>query len=261
MGEYRNRLQNNPVHFGFGKHPSAIDPKALVTAIKLYAAAIPFGIFSVSLPTLAIAIVLKKITAPSQRQTWFLYGIPAFNVVSKVVNVVLVLTTCPPASIYKGVRTHARCFDRNVTINYVYFAIRDVVIISACVPGLRPFIKHLRQKNNRAQYPDGLQDPKQLRNSSEITGPSSISLRRKEQRDSGSTSNSDQPPPNHDAYKQRSLEPIRSTTEDADKQAFEGRRVLENGRRHKEEQAPVGNLPLIDHEPGEAAGEKKRWVP
>ncbi|KAL8786819.1 MAG: hypothetical protein Q9213_002556 [Squamulea squamosa] len=289
------------VHYGFGKHPSAIDSKAILIAIKLYAAAIPFGIFSVSLPTLAIAIVLKKITAPSTRQIWFLYGMPALNVAIKVVNVVLILTTCPPTSIHDGLKILSsisriiaaaqvivtgfsaatdvfltvwpivafwklQLKQKTKVVLLLLFSTTaviegDVIIITACVPGLRPFVKHLRQKTKRNQCLDNLQAPKRLSSNSGIVGPSSVSIQRTEPQGSGSISHSDQLPRNHTAYKCRSLERIPSKMEDADKQAFEGWRALEGDkRRHGENQTAVRKSPLIERDPGEGAGEKKRWV-
>ncbi|KAL8685899.1 MAG: hypothetical protein Q9224_005622, partial [Gallowayella concinna] len=109
------------VRSGLGRHSYALDRQAIETAIKLYSIGIPFGILSVSLPALAIAIVLKKITDPSHRQLWLLYGIPALNIVNKIVNVILVFITCPPASILQGKRT-SKCVNQSVVLDYFYFA-------------------------------------------------------------------------------------------------------------------------------------------
>ncbi|KAL8815437.1 MAG: hypothetical protein Q9223_005415 [Gallowayella weberi] len=109
------------VHSGLGKHAFALDRQAIDTAIMLYSVSVPFGTLSVALPALAIAIVLKKITDPSYRQLWLLYGIPALNIVIKVINVILIFSTCSPASLVAGKRT-SKCVKLSVVTGYIYFS-------------------------------------------------------------------------------------------------------------------------------------------
>lgn len=116
------------VRSGLGQHAYALEPFAVMTAIRLYAAGIPFGILSVALPACAIAIILEKITAPSKRQVRFLYGVPALNIVIKIGNVILVYTTCPPADTQRFFKLSTACVSRYVVIYYLY--------ISTCMPHL-----------------------------------------------------------------------------------------------------------------------------
>ncbi|KAL8805532.1 MAG: hypothetical protein Q9182_001901 [Xanthomendoza sp. 2 TL-2023] len=250
------------VYSGLGKHSFALDRQEIDTAIMLYSISIPFGILSVALPALAIAIVLKKITDANHRQLWFLYGIPALNIVIKIINVVLVFSTCPPAS-FRSRISMSKCVNVSVVTGYFYFAtcfsaatavflvmwpmvafwklqlkrkakvslillfsttavaavcalVRvgylprvsrledftyysidytiwvvmegDVFIITACVPGLRPFVKHLRDRLNQRSQPDqDSKEPNGMGIDSAATALSSpSSTRRMEPRSSGS---------------------------------------------------------------------------
>ena len=108
---------------GLGKHVLAIKPIALLKALRLYTAALPFGMLSGTVPTLAIAIVLNKITLPAKRQLWLLYGIPTLNLTIRIVNVILVFTTCRPADMPATYPRVSKCFSADIAHRYVYFAI------------------------------------------------------------------------------------------------------------------------------------------
>ncbi|KAL8753995.1 MAG: hypothetical protein Q9199_004644 [Rusavskia elegans] len=284
------------VHYGLGRHAAAIVPTAR-KAIKLYVAAIPFGMLSVTLPTLAIAIILHQTTDPSPQQLRFLYGIPMLNLVIRIVNVILVFTSCLPDK-PQALHGVSKCVNYVVAIHYMYFAtcfsaatgvfltvwpivafwklrlatrkkvillllfsttaiaavctlVRvgylpkihnfddftyssidytiwvviegDVIIIAACVPGLRPFVKHLRQKyqTNQRQIPNTPQPPKKSNRNSEITVPaSSVSLPRTEPPPAGSISHSEQTLATRRVSKERMVEPDPPKTEDVEKQTF-----------------------------------------
>lgn len=111
------------VHSGLGKHPYAIEPSAFVRTLKLYTISIPFGTLSVALPTISLAIILNDITSPTARQRWLLFGIPTLNALIKVVDVILICTTCALLSARENLQPDTKCFSGNVVINYVYFAI------------------------------------------------------------------------------------------------------------------------------------------
>lgn len=121
------------VRSGLGKHPAAIEPTAVLNAILWYQRGIPLGMLSVTLPTFAIAILLDNITDPLRPQRRLLYGVPLLNLVIRIVNVILVFTSCPPTSTLKGLRTGSNCFSPVVSLYYLYFAISEL---------------HLRRMNN-----------------------------------------------------------------------------------------------------------------
>ncbi|KAL8834968.1 MAG: hypothetical protein Q9176_007196 [Flavoplaca citrina] len=188
----------------------------------------------------AITIVLDNITDPWRRQRRLLYGIPVLNLVIRIVNVILVFTSCPRTDTPKGLHTGTKCFSPVVALYYLYFAIRDAIVITACVPGLRPFIKYLRQKINPSQLPSAIDTPKKSNRNSEITVPaSSVSLNRTDEGYPG--------PPNHKrqattteetirkAKKEEVPIPIPPTAEDVEKQAFEKWRESEDTRWNTEE--------------------------
>ncbi|KAL8886831.1 MAG: hypothetical protein Q9215_005503 [Flavoplaca cf. flavocitrina] len=291
------------VRSGLGKHPAAIEPTAILNAILWYERGIPLGMLSVTLPMFAITIVLDNITDPWRRQRRLLYGIPVLNLVIRIVNVILVFTSCPRTDTPKGLHTGTKCFSPVVALYYLYFAISefhlrrtsnlmllaayistvgfsaateifltlwpiiafwrlrlkakdkiillllfsttaliegDAIVITACVPGLRPFIKYLRQKINPSQLPSAIDTPKKSNRNSEITVPaSSVSLNRTDEGYPG--------PPNHKrqattteetirkAKKEEVPIPIPPTAEDVEKQAFEKWRESEDTRWNTEE--------------------------
>ncbi|KAL8898810.1 MAG: hypothetical protein Q9207_006523 [Kuettlingeria erythrocarpa] len=110
------------VRAGLGEHPYALEVEALVRTVRLYAIAIPFGNLSVSLPTISLAIILDDITVPTDRQRWLLFGVPCFTALVKVVDVILICTTCAPLSKPENLQPDTKCFSGNVVINFVYFA-------------------------------------------------------------------------------------------------------------------------------------------
>ncbi|KAI4277662.1 MAG: hypothetical protein L6R38_005404, partial [Xanthoria sp. 2 TBL-2021] len=341
------------VHYGLGRHAAAIAPTAL-KAIKLYVAAIPFGMLSVTLPTFAIAIILHQTTDPSRQQLRLLYGIPMLNLVIRIVNVILVFTSCLPDT-PQGLHGVSKCVNYVVAIHYVYFAtcfsaatgvfltvwpivafwklrlatrkkvillllfstmaiaaactlVRvgylpkihnfddftcespplnriqnksadctflsdssidytiwvviegDVIIISACVPGLRPFVKYLRQKyqSNQRQIPNTPQPSKKSNRNSEITVPaSSVSLPRKEPLPAGSIGHSEQTAATRRVSKEGMVEPDRSKTEDVEKQTFERWRGSEVTRWNTEEaKTSAGSPPSIYGDEGDTSGGK-----
>lgn len=109
------------VQAGLGKHTFAIELDAVVKTIKLYSISMPFGILSVSLPTISLAIILDNITAPTRRRRWLLFSLPALNVIIKITNVILIFTTCPPARTLQDLEPLSRCFSGHVVIDYIYF--------------------------------------------------------------------------------------------------------------------------------------------
>ncbi|KAL8752424.1 MAG: hypothetical protein Q9184_005742 [Pyrenodesmia sp. 2 TL-2023] len=93
----------------------------------------------------------------------------------------------------------------------------NVLIITTCVPGLRPFVKYLR--NHSYRRPSVLEiakDPHPSHDTSDL--PSPTSARRMEPRSSGSVSHSLQPPTPR-MNKEMTLTRIVSKTEDVENQA------------------------------------------
>ncbi|KAI4086342.1 MAG: hypothetical protein LQ339_009049 [Xanthoria mediterranea] len=334
-------LMTAGVGSGLGKHVIAIKPIALLKALRLYTAALPFGMLSGTLPTLAIAIVLNKITVPAQRQLWLLYGIPTLNLIIRIVNVILVFTACRPAhmpAIYPRV---SRCFGADIAHHYVYFAISfsaatdvfltawpmvafwqlrikrrekavllllfsttaiaavcalvrigylhkvyklddftydtieyslwaaclsiegNVIIITACVPGLRPFVKYLRHQFDWGRQPDILEIPKKSNRNSEITVPaSSVSLHRMEPQPASFNNPGNNAPPESPVSTRDTQKLIAPAVqpEDVENQAFESRRESEDHKWRKEENTPVGDSPSTNENHHEQTSKKLEGV-
>ncbi|KAL8905989.1 MAG: hypothetical protein Q9171_006453 [Xanthocarpia ochracea] len=109
------------VHLGLGKHAFAIDPSKITYAIKLYTIAVPFGVVVLALPTLAIAIILNGLIAPSKWQTCILYFFPVLQFVMGIAGIVILLTQCTPTSALWSPQPGAKCRDKSISINYLYF--------------------------------------------------------------------------------------------------------------------------------------------
>ena len=109
------------VHLGLGKHAFAIDPSKITYAIKLYTIAVPLGIVVLALPTLAIAIVLNGLIAPSKWHTCILYFFPVLQFVVGITGIVMLFTQCTPTSALWNPQPGAKCRDKSITINYLYF--------------------------------------------------------------------------------------------------------------------------------------------
>ena len=116
----------------------------------------------------------------------------------------------------------------------------DAIVITACVPGLRPFVKNLRQKFNPSQLPNAILLPKKSNRNSEITVPaSSISLARTDEQCPAPINHSQQVTTTQEATpkakKEEVLEPIPPTPEDLERQAFKQWRRSEDTRWRSEE--------------------------
>ncbi|KAL8707934.1 MAG: hypothetical protein Q9225_007681 [Loekoesia sp. 1 TL-2023] len=306
------------VHYGLGRHHFAMDPQNIATTVSLYTVAVPFGVLSKSLPTLALAILLQKILEPKRLQTWLLYGVPVLHVITKIVDVVLIYTSCPPSTTPLHPKPTTNCFPTAVAFDYLYFTTcmiareldiypcmdivtyhvsigfaaftdtflavvpmvafwklqlkpkakitllllfstttiaavcalvcvayvpkrtefqdftyssityliwavieGDAIIISACIPGLRPFVKYLSEKKtHHKRRPKPLQLDKQINTISDASVLSTpVSARRMTPRSSGSVSHGLYPP-NCKAYRQQSLAPIESNTNDLEWQGL-----------------------------------------
>ncbi|KAL8855314.1 MAG: hypothetical protein Q9178_008028 [Gyalolechia marmorata] len=128
------------VHLGLGKHAFAIDPSKITYAIKLYTIAVPFGIVLLALPTLAIAIVLNGLIAPSKWHTCILYFFPVLQFVMGVTGIVMLMTQCTPTSALWNPQPGAKCRDKSINMNYFYFLsgsfIRGILIKAKAKIGL-----------------------------------------------------------------------------------------------------------------------------
>ncbi|KAL8673204.1 MAG: hypothetical protein Q9168_002356 [Polycauliona sp. 1 TL-2023] len=277
------------VHLGLGKHPYAIDPSNISRALKLYTLAVPFGILVLALPTLAVAIVLRDLIAPTKRHTWILYLFPLVQIIISAVGIIVTFETCKPTSTLWSPQPNSTCFHRNRILGVSYFIsvynasvdiflaavplaafwklqikrkakvvlglvmsatvlaaicalvrlayvpslvdVQDypyasilhtvwsviecnVIIIAACIPGLRPFVKYVRSRFAKKRQPTPLYlHPKTSLHDLSMAStalPSPLSLRRMEPRSSGSVSGSlpGRPPK---VYRQNSLARIEST--------------------------------------------------
>ncbi|KAL9596668.1 MAG: hypothetical protein Q9179_004540 [Wetmoreana sp. 5 TL-2023] len=163
-------------------------------------------------------------------------------------DVILIFVQCSPTSTLWDPKPGAKCWSREFIKGYVYFALSNLahhslinhtmwavlegnaIIIAACIPGLRPFIKYIRRKQylRKPNHPAPLNLRKERHLDSDISAlPSPVSVRRMEPRSSGSVSSVGLQLPNHKAYRQNSLAPIMSNTGDVEVGVDEGR---EEGR-------------------------------
>ncbi|KAL8953813.1 MAG: hypothetical protein Q9222_000322 [Ikaeria aurantiellina] len=274
------------INLGLGKHMFAIDPRNLSYLLKLYLISIPFAMTTLSLPLLAVAILLKHIIDPTPRQTLVLYCLPALQIIAIQIDIILIFTQCTPTSFLWTFQGTAQCLPKRVIIGYVYFvssltALTDiflavvpvvafwklqvkpkakavllllmstsaviegnVIIIAACVPGLRPFFKHLRRNG----LPQSFRIQKGQRFGSATSDASTfitpLSPRRMEPRSSGSVSQQGTQRANWKAYGQNSLERIESGPGNTQPQGGQGR-VLEVEEKGKEMEKREG-LALVE---------------
>ncbi|KAL8711748.1 MAG: hypothetical protein Q9220_003919 [cf. Caloplaca sp. 1 TL-2023] len=211
------------IHLGLGKHVYAIDPKNVSYMLKLYLIAIPFAVTTLSLPTLAVAILLKHIIDPTPRHLLVLYGLPTLQIIATQIDVILIFTQCLTAftDIFLAVVPIVAFWKLQVKpkIKIVLLLLMsttaviegNVIIIAACIPGLRPFFKHVRRNG----LPHSLRSPKTQRLGSATSDASTfitpLSPRRMEPRSSGSVSQQGmQQGVNWKAYRQNSLKRIES---------------------------------------------------
>ncbi|KAI4087642.1 MAG: hypothetical protein LQ344_006640 [Seirophora lacunosa] len=179
------------VHWGLGKHPVAISPADLSHAIELYTVSVPFGVLSFTAFTdifLAVAPIFAF---------WKLQLKPK----AKILLVLLFSSTTVAAACALVRITYVSGLAALQDITYtsithtIWVVIEvDVIIITACVPGLRPFVKHLCDMASRKPLPPPLQIQKESnQNSGASAQPSPVSTRRMEPRSSGSVSHGLQP--------------------------------------------------------------------
>ncbi|KAL9598279.1 MAG: hypothetical protein Q9219_004580 [cf. Caloplaca sp. 3 TL-2023] len=107
----------------------------------------------------------------------------------------------------------------------------NAIIIAACIPGLRPFVKYLRGRTRRKRLPKPLIINKQINVTSDTSALSSpISPRRMEPRISGSVSHSLHPPIRWE-YRKESLARIESEGVDLERRGLDlHEEELEEGR-------------------------------
>ncbi|KAL8787226.1 MAG: hypothetical protein Q9213_002337 [Squamulea squamosa] len=125
------------VRSGLGKHRAAIDPSKVSDTLKLYTLAIPFGVIVLALSTLAIAIVLNGLIAPTKRHSCILFFPPILQIVLGTVGITMVFSQCKPTSTLWNSQLGAKCWDKSLILGYVYFMsvyVAFVDIFLAVVP-------------------------------------------------------------------------------------------------------------------------------
>ncbi|KAL9583198.1 MAG: hypothetical protein Q9212_002848 [Teloschistes hypoglaucus] len=110
------------VSLGLGKHPSAVDLDKLPHLDKIYTVSLPFAILTLSLPPIAVAILLDRLIEPQRSQKWVLYSVPALQFIAAAVDIVLLFVQCsPPSILWNQEATRANCWKGQVIISYIYF--------------------------------------------------------------------------------------------------------------------------------------------
>ncbi|KAL8632303.1 hypothetical protein Q9189_001975 [Teloschistes chrysophthalmus] len=106
----------------FGKHPFAVDPDQLPYLEKLYLISLPFAVLTLSLPPIAVAILLDRLIEPEQSQKWVLYSVPALQFIAAAVDIILLFVQCSPASnLWSPKAARAHCWKSKVLISYIYY--------------------------------------------------------------------------------------------------------------------------------------------
>ncbi|KAL9010508.1 MAG: hypothetical protein Q9173_004569 [Seirophora scorigena] len=233
------------VHWGLGKHSVAISPAELSHAIKLYTVSIPFGVLSFTAFTDTFLAVVPIFAF------WKLHLKPK----AKILLVLLFSSTTVAAACalvriaYVSGLGALQDFTYTSITHTTWVVIEvDVIIITACVPGLRPFVKHLCDKASHKPLPPPLQIQKESKqNSGPSAQTSPVSIRRMEPRSSGSVSHGLQSL-DHKASGGKSLAQGPSKLSDVDLQAFEGWRGLdEDVWKAPEAGTPAGGRSTGDH--------------
>lgn len=110
------------VSLGLGKHPFAVDPDQLPYLEKLYLISLPFAVLTLSLPPIAVAILLDRLIEPEQSQKWVLYSVPALQFIAAAVDIILLFVQCSPASnLWSPKAARAHCWKSKVLISYIYY--------------------------------------------------------------------------------------------------------------------------------------------
>ena len=84
------------VHYGYGKHTSALNIKDAEKALFYNTVSFIIGIVSFALPKLAISALLSRLMNPSLLQRCIIWGLTAVVAAIAIANILIYVTMCDP---------------------------------------------------------------------------------------------------------------------------------------------------------------------
>ena len=113
------------VHYGYGKHTSALNIQDAEKALFYNTVSFIIGIVSFALPKLAISALLSRLMNPSQLQRWIIWGLTATVAAIAIANILIYVTMCdPPRALWEismVMEKEATCRSIYVLIDFATF--------------------------------------------------------------------------------------------------------------------------------------------
>ena len=113
------------VHYGYGKHTTAISIPNAEKALLFNTIAFIIGIVSFALPKLAVAALLCRLLNPNMLQRCLVWGLTGLVAVVALVNILIYVTMCdPPQALWKismVMEQKATCRSIRILIDYATF--------------------------------------------------------------------------------------------------------------------------------------------
>ena len=110
------------VRLGLGTHMRELRPELQRQSVRIKLIADPFAIMASSFPSIAVAIFLKKILAPSRCQTILLFGVAIVQCVIAGISCILLLAKCAPVEHIWSPDLETKCLPPSIVLRYFYFA-------------------------------------------------------------------------------------------------------------------------------------------
>ena len=111
------------VHYGLGQHAYYLEAKAIERATELAILFEPFCVVALSLPKVAVALVLIQISPPNKRRALFLYCLVISQILSSIVAISLLFTQCAPVQALwtPALANIAECRSPSKLVGYTIF--------------------------------------------------------------------------------------------------------------------------------------------
>ncbi|KAL8766849.1 MAG: hypothetical protein Q9209_006507 [Squamulea sp. 1 TL-2023] len=141
---------------GLGRHIYYLSLEARMQCSKLAILSSPLVFLAGTWPNISVAIALNRIFVPQPWQLGFLYGVPILQCVFAMISSIVTYTICSPLEGLWDLRIGHKCLSSHVIVDILYangdaihrilnWAIIEAafIIIAACIPSLRPFVRVL----------------------------------------------------------------------------------------------------------------------
>ncbi|KAI4201572.1 MAG: hypothetical protein LQ350_003187 [Teloschistes chrysophthalmus] len=144
---------------GLGRHAYYLDPEDAIEATKLAIISNPLVFLAAAFPNISVAISLNRILVPEPWKLSFLIGIPILQCVVASICSIITYTECSPLRAIWDPMVPHKCIPTTTVLGLLYlngdfpyaiyrlltFAVLEAafIIIAACIPSLRPFIRNL----------------------------------------------------------------------------------------------------------------------